>query len=170
MKPDSVVSGERLAEALQAVGLRFLYGSSEDPKPLPPDSLLSALAASDEARLRLALIPLFLEHPELSAHAIEVAERLDEPARLTLQCYYTAASILVEIHQKEFTGEFEFSGLPDQFSRQLKIPAEGEADWRLKRLADRHQTLKGDATNWLGTYLHAFDVWNKARKPLSARP
>ncbi len=53
--------------------------------------LLKALAQSEEARLRLSLIPLFLEHSEYAAHVQAVARQLDPAARLTLQCYYTAA-------------------------------------------------------------------------------
>jgi hypothetical protein len=44
--------------------------------------------------LRLALIPLFLQHPEFSAYARQAVQLLPPPAIITLQCYYTAAHFL----------------------------------------------------------------------------
>jgi hypothetical protein len=53
--------------ALHALGVRFLMGGSkgsDNSLYRQPARLISKLAQSDEARLRLSLIPLFLEHPE----------------------------------------------------------------------------------------------------------
>jgi hypothetical protein len=55
----------------------------------PHDPLIAALAESDESRLRLSLIPLFLEHHEFALHVWTVAKKLHQAARLTLQCYYS---------------------------------------------------------------------------------
>lgn len=41
--------------------------------------------------MRLSLVPPFLEHPEYASHVRAVAKKLDSSARLTLQCYYSAA-------------------------------------------------------------------------------
>ena len=56
--------------------------------------LIAELAKSNEARLRLALIPLFLKHPEFAAHVRKTATSLNKTARTTLQCYYSAAVCL----------------------------------------------------------------------------
>ena len=62
----TAVPAEELADALQVLGVRFLIGGKDGPTRLSPDRLIASLAGSDEARLRLALIPLFLEHPDFT--------------------------------------------------------------------------------------------------------
>jgi hypothetical protein len=125
-------------------------------------SLISGLARSEEARLRLALIPLFLEYPDFATHARQAADRLPGPARLTMQCYYTAAMLLQELHRAELAVHLgKQVVLPDLFSRDLAIPEEGEPGLRLEELARRHQALSGVTANWLGTYRHAAKTWLK---------
>lgn len=66
----NVITGEQLANSLHALGVKFIMGrkdSSETARQKPVE-LISALAQSKEARLRLSLIPLFLERPEFSVH------------------------------------------------------------------------------------------------------
>jgi len=88
-----IVTGERLANSLQALGIKFIMGGESSGETLQqePINLISGLAASNEARLRLALIPLFLEHPEFARHVRAAAQKLNASARITLQCYYSAA-------------------------------------------------------------------------------
>jgi hypothetical protein len=81
--------------------------------------LIAALAESDESRLSLSLIPLFLEHPEFALHVRTAAKILDPAARLTLQCYYTAAVWLGDKYQ-------QLGSLPDYFSQELSLrPVDG---------------------------------------------
>ncbi|MEZ0396957.1 MAG: hypothetical protein ABWK53_11090 [Anaerolineales bacterium] len=117
--------------------------------------LLTALAQSGEARLRLALIPLFLEHPEFAEYAQDAADRLEFPARLTLQCYYMAAFCLQRI--------LATSGrlLPDLFSGALNLHLGGDPEENLRALTERQRELSGAAVNWLGTYQHAAQIWRK---------
>jgi len=93
MRQTSSISGDQLTGALRALGINFVAGGGgkEDRLHKQPARLIAALARSDEARLRLSLIPLFLEHPELAAQALRAVSALDPTARLTLQCYYSAA-------------------------------------------------------------------------------
>lgn len=96
-----VSTGDQLVNAPHALGVNFLMDSKETDESLykQPTHLLRELAQSDEARLRLSLIPLFLEHPEHASYVCAVAEKLNPLARLTLQCYYSVAIWLAKKHQ-----------------------------------------------------------------------
>lgn len=157
MNTASPVTGEQLADALHALGVRFVMGgqSKGDTLYKRPARLLSALAQSDEARLRLALIPLLLDHPEFSASARSAAARLDPAARLTLQCYYTAAFCL------QRTLSLRPKPLPDLFSAELNLALGDDPEENLRALAKRQRELSGASVNWLGTYRHAVQVWRQ---------
>ena len=120
-----------------------------------PAQLLKALAQSEEARLRLSLIPLFLEHPEYVAYVQNAARQLDPAARLTLLCYYTAAVWLAK--------KYHLNGisLPDVFSDELGVNLADDPEANLQALAKRHKELSGSFVNWLATYQHAEQVWRK---------
>ncbi len=158
MSAPSPATGGQLANALHALGVRFILGGESQGETLhrQPARLIAALAKSDEARLRLSLIPLFLEHPEFAAHARTAAQRLDAPARVTLQCYYSAAVWLQQKYRRRLE---RLSGkeqsLPDHFSRELGVPVTDNAEENLRLLAERHRHLSGMSINWLGTYEHA---------------
>ena len=143
--------------ALHALGVNFLMGGGGADASLhkQPARLIAGLAQSDEARLRLSLIPLFLEHPEYTSHVREVAKKLDPPARLTLQCYYSAAVWLTKKHHPQGTS------LPDHFSKDLSLSPVDDPDENLRALAKRHKELSGSYVNWLATYQHAEQVWRK---------
>ena len=152
----SPATGEQLANALHALGVNFIRGGKNTEKSLyhQPSHLIVALAQSDEARLRLSLIPLFLEHPEYASRVRAAAKKLDSPARLTLMCYYTAAVWLVQKYQLNVS-------LPDHFSKVLKLtPGDGPEE-NLRTLAKRHAELSGSYVNWLATYRHAERIWHK---------
>jgi hypothetical protein len=119
---------------------------------LPP--WIAALAESGESRLRLSLIPLFLEHHEFALHVRAAAKKLDPAARLTLQCYYTAAVWLGKKYQQQ-------RSLPDYFSKELSLHPGDDPEENLQTLAKRHKELSGTWVNWLGTYLNAATVWQK---------
>jgi hypothetical protein len=149
-------TGDQLANALHILGVEFIMGGNEggvNPYSKPA-RLIAALAQSNEARLRLSLIPLFLEHPEFARRVRAVAKKLDPPARLTLQCYYSAAVWLAKKYQLKIS-------LPDHFSKDLNLTPTDDPDENLRTLAKRHKELSGSLTNWLGTYQHAAQVWWK---------
>lgn len=149
-------TGEQLANALRALDVNFIMGgqSSKGTLHKQPARLIAALSKSDESRLRLSLIPLFLDHPEFGTHVRTVAKRLDPVARLTLQCSYTAAVWLAKKHSPQIV-------LSDYFSQELNLHPVEDPDENLRALARRHKALSGTSVNWLGTYLHAVQVWQK---------
>jgi hypothetical protein len=156
MNRSAAISGDQLSNTLHVLGVNFLMGGQSENAPLHkrPAQLLAALAESDEARLRLSLIPLFLEHPEFAAHVREVAARLAPSAKLTLQCYYTAAVWITQKYQRVHP-------LPDTFSGDLGFQPTDSPEENLCLLAQRHTDLSGESINWLGTYLHAAHIWQK---------
>ena len=89
-------TGDKLASALSVLGVNFLLGGTHEKESLheQPARLIAELAKSNEARLRLALIPLFLKYPEFAAHVRKTATSLNKTACTTLQCYYSAAVCL----------------------------------------------------------------------------
>lgn len=157
MSRSANASGDQLTNALRALDVHFILGGQSKDESLhkQPARLIAALAESGEARLRLSLIPLFLEHPEFAVHVRTVAQRLNSSARLTLQCYYSAAVWLAE---KYLTGD---TSLPDYFSKDLDLHPTDDLEKNLQDLARRHRELSGANVNWLGTYKHAAQVWLK---------
>ncbi|HXQ35333.1 MAG TPA: hypothetical protein VN843_15050 [Anaerolineales bacterium] len=84
-----------------------------------------------------------------------MAKKLKRASRLTLQCYYSAAVWLAQKYQ----GRNVF--LPDYFSKELNLQPIADAEENLRELAKRHRVLSGTRVNWLGTYQHAAQVWQK---------
>ncbi len=150
------ITGNQLTDALRALGVNFIFGGRSQDSVLhkQPARLIAALAQSEESRLRLSLIPLFLEHPEFSIHVRAIARKLDPSARLTLQCYYSAAVWLAQKSQRDIS-------LSDHFSEELQLYPTDDPDENLRALAKRHRELSGTRVNWLGTYQHAAQVWQK---------
>jgi hypothetical protein len=156
MSRTAEITGNQLTNALRALDVNFILGGQSRDETLhkQPVRLIGALAQSDESRLRLSLIPLFLEHPEFALHVRTAAKKLDPSARLTLQCYYTAAVCLGKKYKLHKT-------LPDYFSQELNLQPVDDPEENLRALAKRHKDLSGTRVNWLGTYLHAAQVWQK---------
>lgn len=160
----SIATGDQLASALHILGVNFILGGTNTDGSIhqEPSLLIAALATSREARLRLALIPLFLDHPEFAADVQKAAQTLGRDARLVLQCYYMAAVFQQQKYQTRLNvliGEKPL--LPDLFSRELELLMTGDPDTKLLLLAKRHQVLSHAHVNWFGTYQHAVNVWLK---------
>lgn len=161
----SPITGDQLTHALHALGIRFILPCPNVlPAPtLRPNRLIAELAQSSEARLRLSLVPLFLEHPEYAAAARAIYPRLPVAARLTLACYYTAAYWLQRKHHQQIEDLLgKTSLLPDHFSHELALATTPDPDQNLALLAQRQRELSDLAINWLGTYQHAAQVWLRA--------
>jgi hypothetical protein len=156
MSRKAPITGNQLTDALRALDVNFIMGgTSTDPSlHKQPARLIAALAESEESRLRLSLIPLFLEHPEFATRVRTVAKKLNSSARLTLQCYYNAAVWIAKEYQLH-------KPLPDHFSRELNLHPTDNPQENLRALANRHKELSGTRVNWLGTYRHAAQVWQK---------
>ena len=149
--------GDQLTNALRALDVNFILGGKSKDSSLHkrPARLIAALTESDESRLRLSLIPLFLEHPEFARYVRTVAKKLKPPARLTLQCYYSAAVWLAKKYRLQDVS------LPDYFSEELNLQPVADAEQNLRNLAKRHRALSGMKINWLGTYQYAVQIWQK---------
>jgi hypothetical protein len=157
-------TGAELTNALHALGVKFILGGTNDKESIHknPVRMIIALAESNEARLRLSLIPLFLEHPEFSSYVKGAAGEVSTAARLTLQCYYSAAVWLQQKHRKKLEGLIgQKISLPDYFSNELGLQGTDDPETNLHLLAKRHQELSGDQVNWLGTYKHAVHIFIK---------
>ena len=125
-----------------------------------PARLIAGLAGSNEARLRLSLIPLFLEHPEFSTYVRRSLKMLDARGRITLQCYYSAAVCLQKKHFPKAQIKLE---LPNYFATELMLSSD-DPEENLRLLAHRHAELTGTHLNWLGTYHHAEQRWMASRR------
>ena len=89
------ITGDLLVSELWARDVLFLMGEQTSPAPLlDPVTLIQSLAQSGEARARMALIPLFLRHPEFSSEVVKADEGLSPSDQLYLRFYYTATVLL----------------------------------------------------------------------------
>ena len=97
-----------LAHALDVLDVPFIVGGSDSTTlQLPqPAALMASLAASDEARLRLALIPLLLRHPEFALHAGAALRQMTPPVQTGFKCYYTAAMLLQQKYRDRLEALF----------------------------------------------------------------
>jgi hypothetical protein len=114
---------------------------------------MATLTGQAEARLRLALIPLFLAQLLPANSVPAVAAQLSRSARQTLHCFYTAVYLLQQVYAEPFRrGGGAQPALPDLFSNELGIPQNGTLEDRLKALDAQQRTLSGQCANWVGTY------------------
>ncbi len=159
-----VHDGDLLVSELYAWEVQFLMGKAlTDTPTLPPESLLKSLAQSNEARVRLSLIPLLLRRPEFASEAETVDRELsNSDPQLFFRCYYTAAMLLQQIYNEPLSRHFGSQPkLPDIFSIKLGATLAQDPEISLIELAKRHEILSGHKVNWIGTYKHATDVWLK---------
>ncbi len=148
-----------LAYTLEQIGVHFIARPANESieSVLPPDSLLCGLASSDEARMRLSLIPLFLNHPDYAEYVAEALNHLTLDQQQLLRCYYTAAQLLQQKHHAELNELFgDCESLPALFDETLGIDEIDVYDGRLQQLAKRQAQLSGRPINWYGTYEHAY--------------
>lgn len=156
-KSITLLTSKQAAAQLTALKVDFLQAEPEKfgEKEIDPAILIATLAASKEARLRLALIPLLLCHPEFAPTVRQIVPQLLAPAQLVLKCYYTAAQLL---QQKYWSRLHALWGdaplLPDLFCTELGLSTFTSPDHGLHLLAQRHRLLSGRTFNWLGTYEH----------------
>src|SRR5258708_29849520 len=87
---------ERLVVELHRLGGEHLMRLTavHDPAPLDGAGLIAALAGHAQARLRSALILLFLRQPAYSQFVDQALAYLNLPASDTLRLYYQAAVYL----------------------------------------------------------------------------
>ena len=116
--------------------------------------LITALARHPQPRLREALIPLFLRHPEYANFVPAAVATLDSEAALRLRHLYTAAVYLQRLWQTTLTLYLgEFAPLPDFFGEtyyQLPSPEERFGEAGLRVLAAHFKQRTG--FDWLSVY------------------
>ncbi len=150
------ITGDLLVSELWARDVPFLMGEQTSPAPLlDPATLIQSLAQSEEARVRMALIPLFLRHPEFSSEAEKADKGLLPSDQLYLRFYYTAAVLLQQKYWERLVKIFgEQAQLPDLFSEKLGFSLGADPDETLVRLGKHHQVLSERKINWVETYEH----------------
>ena len=151
---------EALVAELELLGIRYLsrQTSYQAMWVRPPARLLVDLAQQQNARVREALIAVFLACPRY-AHAVpaSVAEldATDPSAAANLRLLYTAAAFLQQKHRERlesFLG-VKWLWLPDLFSADLGLPrSQMPADDKLALLGQAHREATGVLANWSGTY------------------
>lgn len=150
-------TNDQLVGLLDQWDVHFLAGGSPpiQAQAIHPSQLLAALATSDEARLRLAIIPFLLRHPEIVVELPVMREQLPEDAQLVLKCYYTAAHLLQQKYRSRLQALFGHAPLlPNLFGNELGLQPLQSIDEQLLALAQAQRTLSGRSLNWLGTYEH----------------
>jgi len=156
-----------LAAELERLNLPFVRSVTDEAQPLwlSPEDLVASLASSDEARLRLALIPLFIVHPGYALFVSSVGDRLVGQARITLVCYYTAAMLLQRKYVKRL-GQLglDLTELPNVFGDSLGLPSFGDIDTLLVHLAEQQVQMSGRSLNWYGTYEYAMERFIRRRE------
>ena len=80
------ITGDLLMSELWARDVRFIMGRKQNHPPrLDPEQLIAALAESHEARLGMALIPLFLQYPSNGLAGTRTPVTYKFPARFIFQ-------------------------------------------------------------------------------------
>lgn len=120
---------ETLVAKLRELGIAYLAPSDAvATAPIPSDeALLLALLEQSDARLRLAMVPLFIRHPELAVCVQSLIDHIDPKLVLELQSYYTAAVYLQRLWRTRLGFYLDTTTLlPDLFSQQLGLPSPEE--------------------------------------------
>jgi hypothetical protein len=156
-------SREALVEQLRKHGITFLASDegTGETTDLPMDDLITSLVVSEDPRLRLALIPFFVLHPETAKDVTALVERLPERAALDLQTFYTAAVYLQRLWwtRLHFYRK-ELHALPDLYSQVLGLPPVEERYGKvgLYALADWHTRRSEYPFNRLASYQRVMDL------------
>ena len=153
-----VLSADELVGALDALDVPFLMGGvqNETALALSAATLFQGLASASEARVRSAIIPLLLRHPEMGDDVRDASARLNGQPRETLQLFYTAAMLLQRKYAARLARLFGAqAALPDLFSQTLQIDLNKDIEESLARVGARQAELRGLRLNWVVTFEHA---------------
>lgn len=120
---------ETLVAKLRERGITYLAPSDAvaSEENASDDALLIALLRQSDARLHLALIPLFLRQPQLTSHVLRLVNQMEPPLVLELQTLYMAAVYLQRLWKTRLSFYLDTSALlPDLFSQQMALPPADE--------------------------------------------
>lgn len=158
----TLIHDEQVVAELQRLGVDHLTRLRPEVEavPITPVALLVALAEHREARLRSALILLFLRQPKFAEVVREAIEQADSGAANNLRLYYQAALYLqteIQAALKAYLPEWQ--PLPDLFSVELGLPAPSSVKTYsgLEALGELHRQLSGWSYNWAGSYWQNID-------------
>jgi hypothetical protein len=153
---------ETLVAALRERGVDYLTPSDAKlDQPIDDESLIASLAAHPDARLRQALIALFLLQPQLAPLVPRLRSELDLRAAQELAAYYMAAMYLQTMWRTRLSYYLEsFPELPDYFSDELKLPKARELHGKagLYSLAEWHTSQSNFRFNHLSAYEGVADL------------
>jgi hypothetical protein len=147
--------------ALLERGVDYLTPSEAEGLPISDETLILSLAAHEDARLRQALISLFLLQPQLGLLVPNLRRELEAKSEIELLAHYMAAVYLQrmwEIRLKHYG--LPADGLPDYYSKELGLPHPSEAYGKagLYALADWHATRAPHRANHLAEYQGVADL------------
>jgi len=145
--------GDALCAELWRLGVHFVNSATgSTAQEIAPVDLLCGLAASQDARVQLAIIPLLLTLPTFAEVLPESANRLSGEPRVLLMCYAQAAALLQRKHAEHLLALNRLpQWLPTPFSAALDLPASSPEE-QLNALAQRQGRLSGETIDWLATY------------------
>jgi hypothetical protein len=151
-----------LAATLAEFDVHYLRApGTAEPVSLTPAQLIATLAQHASPRVREALLPLFLRHPEFAQYVPNLVLTLPPAAGTTLRHLYTAAVYLQRLWRGQlemYLGETPW--LPDYFGQtewHLPAPMVHHGEAGLRMLANHFQARTGD--NWLETYETAVSLF-----------
>ena len=150
MNPDILI------DQLAANGVNHLRAvtATQAAEYLTPVELIQMIAQNAEPRIRQALIPLFLRHPDYADYVFDAISALDSSSAQVLRHMYTAAAYLQRLWRGTlgiYLGKFDT--LPDLFGQTdfgLPGPEEDFGERGLRTLANLLSDQTGD--NWLSAY------------------
>jgi len=143
---------------LARLGVGYLSRQSAD-EPMQiqsPDTLIADLIRQPTSRVRVAVISLFLAHPEYADYVLSAVKLLSRKNAQVLKIFYSAAFILQAQYAKALMPYLglKWKRLPDLFSKELGLTGAPPKE-QLKNLAQAHAELTKTELNWMGTYDNA---------------
>ncbi len=155
---------ETLVAKLRENGITYLAPSDAVATEVIPsvEVLILAILEQPDARLKLALIPLFMRQTELAQQVPVLVEQLDPPLALELQTYYMAAVYLHRRWQRRLGLYLTVNQpLPDLYSQQLGLSPADEAFGKmgLYELADAWKTRSPYPFNRLAALNQTIDLF-----------
>jgi len=169
--PNRYVKEDRLVAELAKLGVGYLsrQGVAEPRKTPRPEILIADLFCQPTSRVRVAVISLFLAHPEYAQYVPASLQSLPKQNAQILKIFYSTAFLL----QKQYARSFrpllgpQWKWLPDLFSNELGLAALSPKDALIK-LAQTHTALKKTELIWVGTYndaaCHLLRRWQMEKK------
>lgn len=153
---------ETLVAALREWGIDYLTPTdAKTDRPMNGKTLIAHLADHPDARLRQALVGLFLLNPRLAKVVPLLRSKLAQKATIELTAFYMAAVYLQQMWRlrlNRYLGLFE--ELPALFKEELRLPDPIEEYGKIGLivLAEWHQSFSGHRFNRLSEYQGVADL------------